>query len=113
MEELPSHQPFDIVVECSGAPEGFEAALRSVRPRGTIVQKSTYAGLLELDISSLVVDEVRIVGSRCGPFAPALRALASGAVAVRSLIERVLPFDDAVDAFAMARDALGKIILKM
>jgi threonine dehydrogenase-like Zn-dependent dehydrogenase len=65
---------FDVAVECTGNPEGFALARRALRPRGTLVMKSTYAGRLSVDVSSLVVDEITLVGSRCGPFAPALIA---------------------------------------
>ena len=68
----------DVVVECTGSPEGLELARSVVRPRGTIVLKSTYQGDTTLNLSAFVVDEITLVGSRCGPFAPALRALAGG-----------------------------------
>ncbi len=67
---------FEIVVDAAGSPSGIENAIRLVRSRGTIVLKSTYAGNTETNLSSVVVNEVRIVGSRCGPFEPALRLLA-------------------------------------
>ena len=59
---------YDLVVECSGAPAGFAVAHRAVRPRGTIILKSTHGNELSVDISSVVVDEIRLLGSRCGPF---------------------------------------------
>ena len=62
-------------------------ARRSLRPRGALVIKSTYAGKLALDASALVVDEIAVVGSRCGSFAPSLRKLAGGRVEVESLIQ--------------------------
>lgn len=58
---------FDISVECTGNPEGFAISRRALRPRGTLVLKSTYSGKLSLDASSLVVDEITLIGSRCGP----------------------------------------------
>jgi len=94
---------FDIVVECSGDPAGFETARRAVRPRGTIVMKSTYAGELKLNASSLVVDEITLVGSRCGPFDKALALLGSGKIEVRDLIESTYPLDRAIEAFAHAQ----------
>jgi threonine dehydrogenase-like Zn-dependent dehydrogenase len=94
---------FDIVVECSGNPEAFPIARNAVRPRGTLVMKSTYAGNLTLNMSSIVVDEITIVGSRCGPFAPALRLLAAKKIDVRPLIEATYPLDDALAAFAHAQ----------
>lgn len=110
-EKLPR---FDLVVECSGSTSGFTAACNSVRPRGTIVQKSTYADSIDFDISRLVVDEVRIVGSRCGPFAPALRALAARQVRVDSLVSRVFPLGRGEAAFAAAAAGeQGKILFKI
>jgi len=70
----------DLVVDATGSPEGFSLALKAVRPRGTLVLKSTYADVLMLNISSLVVDEITVIGSRCGPFEPALRLLEKGLV---------------------------------
>jgi len=90
----------DIVVDCTGRREGLQAALAALR--GTLVLKSTFAGDTALDLSAVVVDEITIVGSRCGPFAPALAALASGAVAVAPLVEARLPLAGAMDAVARA-----------
>jgi threonine dehydrogenase-like Zn-dependent dehydrogenase len=77
---------FDIVVEATGTPEGFATARQLVRPRGTIVLKSTYHGALETNLTLVVVDEISLVGSRCGPFEPALRLLEQRLVDVTSLI---------------------------
>jgi threonine dehydrogenase-like Zn-dependent dehydrogenase len=92
----------DLVVDATGAPGGLAAALALVRPRGTVVLKSTVAAEHRLDLAPAVIDEVTIVGSRCGPFAPALAALAERRVAVASLVDAMYPLDDAVDAFARA-----------
>ena len=92
----------DIVVECTGNPDGFAAARRLLRPRGTLVLKSTYHGLASVDLTGLVVDEITLVGSRCGPFAPALRLLASGLVEVEPLIDAVYPLDEGLAAFERA-----------
>jgi alcohol dehydrogenase len=102
-KNLAPDAPADVVVECSGGPGGFELARRSVRPRGRLVLKSTFAGLNELSLTELVVDEVTLSGSRCGPFAPALRLLALGLVDVASLIEATFPLDRCLDAFERAR----------
>lgn len=93
---------FDVVVEASGAAAGFERARAAVRPRGTIVLKSTYAGRLEIDASALVVDEITLVGSRCGPFAPAIRALAQGWIDPEPLIDAVYPLKEGVAALEHA-----------
>jgi threonine dehydrogenase-like Zn-dependent dehydrogenase len=99
--ELPERRA-DVVVECTGNPEGLEVARRAVRPRGTIVLKSTYHGRASLDLSPLVVDEITLVGSRCGPFPPALRHLSEGTVDPRPLVEARYALDDAVAAFERA-----------
>jgi threonine dehydrogenase-like Zn-dependent dehydrogenase len=102
--EEPGGEKFPLVVEATGAAEGFRAALSLVRPRGTLVMKSTYAptALPELDAAKIVVDEITLVGSRCGPIAAALRMLAQGGLDVRSLIDHRLPFAQAEEAFARA-----------
>jgi threonine dehydrogenase-like Zn-dependent dehydrogenase len=102
----------DVVVECTGRAEGFEQANHLVRPRGTCVLKSTYHGLVEADLSRLVVNEVTLVGSRCGPFPPALRLLSRDLVDVESLIEAEYPLDDALAAFDHAgkRGALKVLV---
>ena len=93
---------FDLSVECTGSPRGFELARSALRPRGTLVMKSTYAGRLDLDAAPVVVDELTILGSRCGPFAPAVELLASGAVDVAPLISHRLPIADGLEAFERA-----------
>jgi threonine dehydrogenase-like Zn-dependent dehydrogenase len=100
--EPPPPRTADVVVECTGRRDGLQAALAAVRPRGTLVLKSTFAGDSTLNLSAIVVDEIAIVGSRCGPFAPALAALAAGAVNVTPLIEARLPLADGVEAMARA-----------
>jgi threonine dehydrogenase-like Zn-dependent dehydrogenase len=102
----------DIVVECTGRAEGFETASHLVRPRGTLVLKSTYHGLVEADLSRLVVDEVSVVGSRCGPLSAALRLLSQGLVDVLPLVDAEYPLDDALTAFdhAQRRGALKVVV---
>lgn len=104
----------DVVVECTGRPEGFAAARRILRPRGTLVLKSTYHGRVEADLTGLVVDEITLVGSRCGPFPPALRMLERGLVDVRSLISAVYPLAQGVEAFARAAEpGVLKVLLRV
>jgi len=93
----------DAVVECTGRREGLQAAVAALRPRGTLVLKSTFAGETSLNLSAIVVDEITVVGSRCGPFEPALAALGTGAVAVAPLIDARFPLADAVAAIARAQ----------
>jgi 2-desacetyl-2-hydroxyethyl bacteriochlorophyllide A dehydrogenase len=93
---------FDVVIEATGSPDGFGLARRYVRPRGKIILKSTYQGNMDVNLSSIVVDEVTLMGSRCGPFEPALRLLAEGKVDPASLIEAVYPLEQAIQAFTLA-----------
>ncbi len=92
----------DVVVDCTGTPEGLRDALRLVRARGTVVLKSTYAGPATVDLAPLVVNEVRVVGSRCGPFGAALRLLERRLVDMLPLIEARYPLAQAQDAFVRA-----------
>jgi threonine dehydrogenase-like Zn-dependent dehydrogenase len=93
---------WDLVVEATGSPTGFALARQAVRPRGTIVMKSTYKGELLLDMSSIVVAEVTILGSRCGPFEPALRLLERGEIDPGPLIAAEFPLGEALSAFERA-----------
>jgi alcohol dehydrogenase len=103
---------YDIVVEASGSPSGLELALERVRPRGTVVMKSTYVGHYPLDPALLVVPEVSLVGCRCGPFAGALRLLRDGQVDPRPLIDRIFPLARGLEALAWAqRPGVLKILL--
>ena len=81
---------FDVVVEASGGASGFELALDLLRPQGTLVLKSTFHGATPIDAARIVVEEINVVGSRCGRFAPALELLARNAVDVTSLVSEVM-----------------------
>ena len=102
---------WDVVVEAAGSPAGFEVARRAIRPRGTLVMKSTYRGKMAVDWSALVVDEITVVGSRCGPFAPALRLLERGEVDPPLLIAGCYPIDKALEAVDEAGKQGGLKIL--
>lgn len=108
-----SLQPeFDVAVECTGDPRGFDAARAAVRPRGTLVMKSTYAGTLEIDASAVVVDEITLVGSRCGPMDRAVDLLDRGEIEVESLISARYSLENAVEAFDhAARSGVLKVLL--
>ena len=93
----------DVVVECTGNPDGLALAREAVRPRGTIVLKSTYHGETAVNLSAVVVDEVTLVGSRCGPFGPALALLDQGAVSVADLVDARFALSEGVAAFEKAR----------
>ena len=89
------------MVECTGDPSGLEAARRLVRPAGAIVLKSTYRGRTEVDFARVVVDEVTLIGSRCGPFPPALARLAGG-LPVTEMVEARFDLSACPDALARA-----------
>jgi threonine dehydrogenase-like Zn-dependent dehydrogenase len=104
---------FDVVVEATGSASGLELAMSAVRPRGTLVLKSTIAGDHRFSLAPLVIKEVAVIGSRCGPFAPALQALEEKNVCVTPLIEKIYPLSDGVDAVAHAgRPGARKILLR-
>lgn len=105
---------FAMAVECTGNPSGLPVALGALRPQGTLVLKSTYPGPLKLDMAPLVVDELRIVGSRCGPFDVALRLLEERRVDVEPLIDARFPLSAGVDAFAHSRrPGVLKVLLEI
>jgi threonine dehydrogenase-like Zn-dependent dehydrogenase len=93
---------FDVVVEASGAAPGFALALALLRPKGRLVLKSTFHDTTEFDASRFVVDEISIVGSRCGRFAPAIDLLKKGAIDVDSLISEEHPLAEGVQAMSRA-----------
>ena len=104
---------FDVAVECSGSPHGFALARQALRARGTLVMKSTYAGELTVNASSIVVDEITLIGSRCGPFPKALQILADRAVDVRPLLHATYALHDAVSAFHHAqRSGTLKVLVR-
>ncbi len=122
-EDQPDNS-FDLVVEATGNEAGLAHSLRLARPRGTLVLKSTFHGNADVNLTKLVVSELTVVGSRCGPFAPALRLLAANATAgeraraglsvqVRPLIEAEYPLSDALAAFDhAARPGVRKVLIR-
>ena len=105
---------FDVVVEATGSESGLKLAMTAVRPRGTLVLKSTIAGEHNVSLAPLVIDEITVIGSRCGLFPPALQALGEKSVSVTPLIERVYPLVEGLDAVAHAgRPGTRKILLRM
>jgi threonine dehydrogenase-like Zn-dependent dehydrogenase len=93
---------FDVVIEASGGASGFGLALDLLRPQGTLVLKSTFHGATPIDAARIVVEEITVVGSRCGRFAPALAALAGGALDPSGLVSEVLPLARAEEAMRRA-----------
>ena len=111
--QLSDWQPrlFDVVVEATGSAAGLELALSAVRPRGTLILKSTIAGKHDVSLAPIVINEINVIGSRCGPFADALEALAARQVAVTPLIEKIFSLADGVEALQRAAQAGAKKIL--
>jgi threonine dehydrogenase-like Zn-dependent dehydrogenase len=110
--EIPAKRA-QVVIDCTGTPEGFADALDWVEPRGTIILKSTYRGTPQADLTRMAVDEIRVIGSRCGPFDAALRLLSAGAIDVESLIDGRYPLDDGLQAFSHAAErGVLKILLQ-
>ena len=95
-------EPTPLVIEATGSAEGFRAAVAATEPRGTLVLKSTVAEHPRVDLAPLVIHEIRVLGSRCGPFPPALRALADGRVDVRSLLTDRVPLARGTEALERA-----------
>ena len=111
---LENRRRVDLVVECSGSAQGLELALCLVRPRGTIVLKSTVAAQSTLHLAPIVIDEIRLQGSRCGPFAPALRALSQRRVDVLPLISARYSLDEGLDAFEQAgKKGMLKVLVQV
>jgi threonine dehydrogenase-like Zn-dependent dehydrogenase len=111
-DKIPARQ-FPIVVDATGSPEGLRSAIAMCEPRGTVVMKSTVHGLVPVDTAPAIVNEITLVGSRCGRFEPAIQLLASGKVRVGNLISEEFPLDRAPAAFrrAAARGVL-KVLLR-
>ncbi len=105
---------YDVVVDCTGASAGFARAIELVRPRGTLILKSTAAASADLNLAPVVINEITVLGSRCGRFAPALEALASGKIDPRALISATLPLDDGLHALdEAAKSSNFKVLLKV
>ncbi len=103
---------WDIVVEATGSPDGFNLARKAIRPRGTMVLKSTYKGEMNVNFSSIVVDEINLIGSRCGPFEPALRLMEKREVDPTVLIAEEYKLDDVVNGFEHAgRAGVLKVLI--
>ena len=104
LEEFTPDRSADVVVDATGRPEGFELALRTVRPLGTVVLKSTFTADGGMNLAPVVIDEITVVGSRCGPFAPAIEALDAGDIEVTDLISCRFDLDHGVEALQAAAD---------
>jgi alcohol dehydrogenase len=104
---------FDAVVEATGSPQGWELALRLVKPRGTVVLKSTFHGQIAFNTAPIVVDEITIVGSRCGRFEPALSLLGKRSIHPGRLVQHTLPLQQGLKAFELAKEpGVLKVVLE-
>ncbi|WP_437229298.1 MDR/zinc-dependent alcohol dehydrogenase-like family protein [Planctomicrobium sp. SH661] len=114
LEEMQEPRIADLVVDCTGSADGFSHACRLLQPRGTLVLKTTVAGPGGPSLAPVVIDEIRVIGSRCGPFKPAIEALAARTIDVESLITSRFPLSDGLIAFdrATRKDEL-KVILEI
>jgi len=113
LSDLGPMEKAGICVDCTGNPEGIKTAMDRLLPRGTLVLKTTVAQPEKIDLNQIVINEYRIIGSRCGPFAPALRLLAEGLVSVKPLIARTFDFKDIINAFEYAgKPGALKVMLK-
>ena len=103
---------FDIVVDCTGSKTGIETAIDIVKPRGTVVVKTTRAKKGHIDLNRIVVNEITLVGSRCGPFPAAIKAIKARSVDLSPLISRTFPLEDGLRAFqyASGKDSLKVVI---
>ena len=106
-------QAYDWVVDATGSEEALQQAVRMTRPRGTLILKSTVHGLVPVDTAPVIVNELTLVGSRCGRFSPALRLLRTGKVRVDDLISELVPLSEAPAAFARAAEkGVLKVLLR-
>lgn len=99
-----AEKEFDFVVDCTGSATGLELALRAIRPGGTIILKTTVARNKGVDLNAVVINEITLIGSRCGPFAPAILALEKRSVDVKPLISKIFPLEEGVEAFRYASE---------
>lgn len=113
LNELEPNSFFDVVVEATGTISGFESALAMVKPRGILVLKSTVASGKELNLAPIVINEITVLGSRCGQFAPALRLLKNNRIDFKPFISNIYGVDDAIEAFEKNKEKDSiKVLIK-
>lgn len=104
---------YDFVIDCTGSESGFSDALKLVKPRGTIILKTTVAERKGADLNRVVIDEITVLGSRCGPFKPAIEALQEKSIDVNPLISKVFPLSEGIEAMRyVAEPGVLKVLLK-
>ena len=99
LQDFPIEKKYDVVVEATGSVSGFETSIALTKPRGVLILKSTVATGKEFNLAPIVIDEITVLGSRCGQFGPALRLLKSGKIDFTPLISARYKADDAIEAF--------------
>lgn len=114
LAEVDENNNYDVVVEATGSVSGFETSLSLVKPRGVLVLKSTIATGKELNLAPIVINEITVLGSRCGQFKPALNLLKNHRIDFKPMISKVYSIDDAIEAFEAnkSKDTI-KVLLKM
>lgn len=114
LSEFTPEKIYDVVVEATGTASGFETSMTLTKPRGVLVLKSTVASGKELNLAPIVIDEITVLGSRCGQFPPALRLLENNRIDFKPFISGIYNIDDAIEAFEAnkAKDTL-KVLIKM
>lgn len=114
LQDFKQEKIYDVVVEATGTASGFETSIALTKPRGTLVLKSTVATGKELNLAPIVIDEITVLGSRCGQFAPALRLLKNEKINFKPFISGIYSIDNAIDAFEANKTKESiKILLKM
>lgn len=114
LNEKSSAREYDVVVEATGSLSGFETSISSVKPRGTLVLKSTIAASKEFNFAPIVIDEITVLGSRCGQFKPALRYLENKKIDFNPFISGIYKMDDAIEAFEKNKEKdTIKILVKI
>lgn len=114
LNDLKIEKVYDFVVEATGSITGFETSLALTKPRGTLILKSTIAASKEFNLAPIVIDEITVLGSRCGQFAPALRMLANKRIDVKPLISDIYPIDKSIEAFERNKEKSSvKVLVKV
>ncbi len=114
LNDLKIEKAYDFVVEATGSITGFETSLALTKPRGTLILKSTIAASKEFNLAPIVIDEITVLGSRCGQFAPALRMLANKRIDVKPLISDIYPIDKSIEAFERNKEKSSiKVLVKV
>ncbi len=114
LNDLKIEKKYDFVVEATGSITGFETSLALTKPRGVLVLKSTIAASKEINLAPVVIDEITILGSRCGQFAPAMRMLESKRIDVNPLISDIFPIDKSIEAFERNKEKSSvKVLVKV